>query len=256
MPEARMLSRRISQSKTLGGLKSDSARLLYTWLIPFLDVEGRYSADPEIIKGYIFPKIKSMTPLKINRLLKELAEDKLIVLYSANGETFLQFKKFHELQPGMRSEREAKSIIPNPNSGVMLENSRTNKIKLNKDKLNKSISSNPKNQDSTIQLIYDFYIWGFNKNPNLYKLTPKREQKIKSRLKEFADSKYLLWAVYAISQSSFHQGKNEDNKKFIELDEHIFRSQEQTERWIREFQEKKYYQVFEKAYKEFKEKGK
>ncbi|NIM57562.1 MAG: hypothetical protein GTO16_01275 [Candidatus Aminicenantes bacterium] len=138
MPEARMLARSISRSKSLGRLKSDSARLLYTWLIPFLDVEGRYFADPEIVKGYVFPKTKSMTPLKINRLLQELAENKLIILYSANGETFLQFKKFHELQPGMRPEREAKSIIPKPSSGLTLANSRTNKIKLNKSKLNKS----------------------------------------------------------------------------------------------------------------------
>ena len=65
MPEGRMIKRVISESKKLGHLKSDSARLLYTWLIPWLDVEGRHSADPEIIKGHIFPKIKSMTTKKI-----------------------------------------------------------------------------------------------------------------------------------------------------------------------------------------------
>jgi len=80
MPEGRMLKKRISDSKRLGALRSDSARLLYTWLLPHLDVEGRYSADPDLIKGHIFPKVKSMTLQKINKLLYELAEQGLIIL--------------------------------------------------------------------------------------------------------------------------------------------------------------------------------
>ena len=82
MPEGRMIKRVISESKKLGRLPSDSSRLLYTWLIPWLDVEGRHSADPEIIKGHIFPKVRSMTIKKIERLLQELNDEKLIVLYS------------------------------------------------------------------------------------------------------------------------------------------------------------------------------
>ncbi len=93
MPEGRMIKKRISESKKLGKLKSDSSRLLYTWLIPWLDVEDRHSADPEIIKGHVFPKVKTMTTKKIERLLLELNDAKLIVLYSAGDELYLQFKK-------------------------------------------------------------------------------------------------------------------------------------------------------------------
>jgi len=98
MPEGRMIKKCISNSKSLGFLKSDSARLLYTWLIPHLDAEGRYSADPDLIKGHIFPKIKSMTISKIKKLINELAEARLIILYKANDEVYLQLEKFHKYQ--------------------------------------------------------------------------------------------------------------------------------------------------------------
>ena len=52
MAKARMLSRDIVIDPAVAKL-SDKAALLYTWLIPFLDREGRFYALPEQIKGYI-----------------------------------------------------------------------------------------------------------------------------------------------------------------------------------------------------------
>jgi len=133
MPEGRMIKKCISNSKSLGFLKSDSARLLYTWLIPHLDAEGRYSADPDLIKGHIFPKIKSMTISKIKKLINELAEARLIILYRANDEVYLQLEKFHKYQK-IDKNREAKSKIPAPteeniiSSGITHENSGVNQI--------------------------------------------------------------------------------------------------------------------------------
>jgi hypothetical protein len=146
MPEGRMLKKCISESKSLGNLSSDSARLLYTWLIPFLDVEGRYSADPEIIKGHIFPKIKSMTISKIQKLLSDLNTAGLIILYNFNDEVYLQLTKFHEHQK-LDPTKEGKSKIPAPkledienkatpeDSRVTPEKSSLSKDKLSKDKL-------------------------------------------------------------------------------------------------------------------------
>jgi hypothetical protein len=152
MPEGRMLKKVISESKKIGTLPSDSARLLYTWLIPWLDVEGRHSADPEIIKGHVFPKVKSMSTKKIERLVHELNEGRLIILYIFDGEIYLQFKK--TLQK-IDKTREAASTIPEPkkgqiikptheNSGVTHENSSISKVNESKVKLNKSKSSCPK----------------------------------------------------------------------------------------------------------------
>ena len=141
MPEGRMLKKAISESKKLGALPSDSARLLYTWLIPWLDVEHRHSADPEIIKGHVFPKVKSMTINKILKLLLELYAAKLIILYTFDDETYLQFTK--SLQK-IDKTREAKSTIPPPNKGQLIqtqENSgvtQNNSTQLNESKLNES----------------------------------------------------------------------------------------------------------------------
>lgn len=118
-----MIKRRISESKKLGNLKSDSARLLYSWLIPWLDVEDRHSADPEIIKGHVFPKVKSMTTKKIERLLLELNDRHLIILYSANSELYLQFKK--SLQK-IHKDREAPSTIPDPKKGQIIKPTHAN----------------------------------------------------------------------------------------------------------------------------------
>jgi len=153
MPEGRMLKRRISDSKKLGALKTDSARLLYTWLIPWLDVEGRYTADPDLIKGRIFPKVKSFTPAKIEIYLKELREIGLILLYKSDGETYLQLKKFHTEQK-INREREAETKIPPPpqgsglnheNSGLNHENSNTNKVKEKEIKESLSLNKNVPN---------------------------------------------------------------------------------------------------------------
>lgn len=144
MPEGRMVKKCISDSKSLGKLKSDSARLLYTWLIPHLDVVGRYSADPDLLKGHIFPKVKSMTPKKIERLLYELAKSRLVVLFKSDEETYLELQKFHDYQK-IDPHKEAKSKIPAPtrdsmitldNSRATLENSSTSKVKESKVKVN------------------------------------------------------------------------------------------------------------------------
>ncbi|MAH50262.1 hypothetical protein CMI37_30860, partial [Candidatus Pacearchaeota archaeon] len=120
-------------SKKLGALKSDSARLLYTWLIPWLDIEGRYTADPDILKGHLFPKVESMAKGKINKLLFELAEIGLIYLYKSNGEQYLQFTKFKAMQT-LHKEREAESKIPAPNKKsceLMINHDLSPQVKLN-----------------------------------------------------------------------------------------------------------------------------
>jgi len=121
MAEGRILKRQISDSKKLGSIGSDSPRLLYTWLIPWLDIEDRHTADPDLIKGRIFPKCKDWNIKKIESGLERLNDEELIILYEANGETYLQFTK--TLQKKYR-DKEAPSKIPPPpeNSGELQRN--------------------------------------------------------------------------------------------------------------------------------------
>jgi len=113
MAEGRMLKRAVSDSKKLPELKTDAARLLWTWILPYLDVEGRYYADPDIIKGKVVPRIKTFTPQNVAEYLMDMDSVDLIILYEIEGEKYLQFRNFREFQ-NLRESKEAKSKIPPP----------------------------------------------------------------------------------------------------------------------------------------------
>jgi len=184
MPEGRMLKKLISTSQKLAKLKTDSARLLYTWLLPHLDIEGRFSADPHIVKGYVVPRLK-MTPRKITEYLEDMAKNDLIVLYEVDGDKFLQLKKFKNFQL-LREDRESKSQIPAPTKdsmltpGVIHENDSTSKVKESKSKVKESKSlCLEKFQDEDIKLTQLLIDLMSKNNPNssiLRTLTPKRQE--------------------------------------------------------------------------------
>jgi hypothetical protein len=113
MPEGRMLKKAIATSKTLPELQTDTARLIYTWLIPFLDINGRHIADPLVIKGTVVPRIKSITPEIIEECLMDMHNVGVIKMYEVNGERYLQFTVFEKHQY-LKSDREAKPTIPAP----------------------------------------------------------------------------------------------------------------------------------------------
>lgn len=113
MAEGRMLKRAVSDSRRLSELKTDSARLLWTWILPYLDIEGRYFADPDLIKGKIVPRLKTFTIDLISGYLKDMNRVGLIQLYESDGEKYLQFRNFHLFQK-LRKDKEAESKIPTP----------------------------------------------------------------------------------------------------------------------------------------------
>lgn len=128
MAEGRMLKKAISTSRRLADLKTDSARMLYTWIIPHLDVEGRFYADPSMIKGSVVPRVKDFDEVKIQDCLTDMANVGLIILYIIDGDLYLQLRKFEDHQ-NIKKEREAPSKIPPPlkdNSGPNQENSGVN----------------------------------------------------------------------------------------------------------------------------------
>ena len=121
MADGRMLKKKISKSRKLPKLPTDSDRLFYTWLIPHLDVEGRILADPDVLKGEIVPRLKDWTPKKVEETLLQLSKHKLIILYNADGDRYLELLRFGDEQ-SLRKDRERKSEIPGPDEGEIINN--------------------------------------------------------------------------------------------------------------------------------------
>jgi hypothetical protein len=111
MADGRMLKKVISTSPRVAALKNDTHRLIYTWLIPFLDVDGRHEADARIIKGHIIPLLDHITTKIIDVALRDMAENDLIMLYSVDGKNCLE----------LRNCKKRQSDIPSPDAGVPTE---------------------------------------------------------------------------------------------------------------------------------------
>lgn len=129
-----MIKKAISHSRRLAKLKTDSARMLYTWILPHLDIEGRFSADPRVIKGAIVPRLIGWGSKKIENCLLDMTIHKLIILYEHDGDKYLQYRKFKDHQI-LRTDRESESKIPAPTQLQSNSSLTPAQVKLNKDKL-------------------------------------------------------------------------------------------------------------------------
>lgn len=114
MAQGRMLKRKITRSKKMAKLKTDKARLLWFYMLPYTDVDGRVEADPEDIKDEILRKQrKGFTINRIKECLQDLHKVGLIVLYDTNNKKYLQYTRFANEQ-NLRRDKEAESEIPAP----------------------------------------------------------------------------------------------------------------------------------------------
>ena len=87
MARGRMISKAISLDEKVNALSDDTARLLFTWLIPHLDCEGRQHGDAQTIKSIVFPR-RSISTRKVEKYLKEIEKQELVLQYSVNGNTY------------------------------------------------------------------------------------------------------------------------------------------------------------------------
>jgi hypothetical protein len=181
----------ISTSKKLAGLKTDGARLLYTWLIPHTDIEGRMEGDADVVKGTVVPRLKHHTTEKVQQYLEDMHDKNLIILYQNNGDQFIELVDFGKHQR-LRADKEALSKIPappaipeTPGVGRELDGSpptkdkiSTEEDKLREDKLN----------TCPPQKVFELYK-SICTAPKLYKpklLSESRRAKIRTRNVEIA----------------------------------------------------------------------
>ena len=92
-----MLKESIRTSRTINSLSHFQFRV-WAYLITYVDDYGCGSADPELLKGMVFPRLKRVTESDIKDALKGLADAGCIHLYEVDGESYLCFPNWGEHQ--------------------------------------------------------------------------------------------------------------------------------------------------------------
>ena len=111
----RIIKETIRTNKAINSL-SDFQFRLWTYLLTYVDDYGRGSAEPEILKGFLFPRRKGVTEATIEKGLTDLANIGLINLYNVGGESYLCFSTWSEHQ----RIQQKRSKFPDPAEGTMV----------------------------------------------------------------------------------------------------------------------------------------
>lgn len=112
----------------MAGLSNDTTRLLYTWILSHLDINGNFYADPVMVNSLVFTRLGHSANI-ISKALDELTEKGLIVRYEVDGELYLNYPDFKEKQNKLNPDREANPEIPNITQEQLKSNSRATPCK-------------------------------------------------------------------------------------------------------------------------------
>jgi hypothetical protein len=107
-----MLNNKVSQSLQFNQLPNDTCRLLATWTIAHLDVNGVFYADPAIVRSLIFPRRTDISAEDVAGYLDAMEAVGLIERYEANGDLWQRWPGFQQNQPGLRADRETAQYPP------------------------------------------------------------------------------------------------------------------------------------------------
>lgn len=105
----RLIKDSLRISKKVNKLSDFNFRI-WVYLITYVDDYGRGSADPELLKGLVFPRRAGLTEAQISGALDDLANNGMIALYESEGEPYFYFPNWDKHQ----QIRNKKSKFPNP----------------------------------------------------------------------------------------------------------------------------------------------
>lgn len=108
----RIIKDSIRTSKSVNSMTDFQFRL-WVYLITYVDDYGRGSADPELLKGFVFPRRKGVTESTIEKALADLANSGSILLYDVDGESYFCFPNWGDHQR-IQTKR---SKFPAPSDG-------------------------------------------------------------------------------------------------------------------------------------------
>ena len=93
----RIIKESLRSSRSVNALTDFQFRL-WVYLITYVDDYGRGSADPELLKGFVFPRRKGITEAQIQQALLDLANTGMVILYEVDGEPYFYFPNWGEHQ--------------------------------------------------------------------------------------------------------------------------------------------------------------
>ena len=109
----RVIKESIRTSKSVNALNDFEFRL-WLYLITYVDDYGRGSADPELLRGLVFPRRKGVTEKQIQTALDSLANTGMVILYEYDGEPFFYFPNWGKHQRIQTKH----SKFPDPEDGI------------------------------------------------------------------------------------------------------------------------------------------
>ena len=115
MADGRMLKKKISLNEAVADLANDIHRLLFTWGIAHLDVEGRITGSSRGFKALVAPLLDHITFEAVLAFFHDAESQGLIQRYEEDGEWHVQYPKFTHNQ-NLTKSREAPSKRPAPPS--------------------------------------------------------------------------------------------------------------------------------------------
>jgi hypothetical protein len=204
MAQGRMLQKRISVSNKLASLSNDTARLLYTWMLSHLDVNGNFYADPVMVNNIVFTRLKKSINI-ISAALDEMAARELIIRYQINGEIYLNYPDFHEKQPKLNPYKEGTPDIP-----IMTEESRITNASVTQ--AQEKRSKEKRREDKTTEKRQEPKE-GFEEFWKLYPRKVNRAEAIQAWNKAILPS--LEFILKAIEKQKKSDQWNTDNGKYI-----------------------------------------
>jgi transposase-like protein len=245
MAKGRMLNRSISRDRDVAELANTvgvDAALLFTWMIPHLDRDGRMDADPEVVKGLVVPKLAHFTSGVVSDLLRSLSGTRMVRIYDdGRGCRFAVFPGFAKNQTGFRYDREAVSEFPDPGECTLVSGPTPDLLRSNagvvpderKGKEQKGTDGEGERKDLSgsapdLVLIPDApppkrepdgteEVWArYAEHHPRAKLGDKERRAIRARLREGSTVADLCQAIDGYHRSPFHTGENDRGAKYLD----------------------------------------
>ena len=138
----RIIKETIRTSRNVNMLTDFEFRV-WIYLITYVDDMGRGSADPELLKGLVFPRRKGITVKQIQSALETLANAGMVKLYDVDGEPYLYFPKWSEHQ----RIRNSVPKFPEPSCGELRRvAARRGKLRPESNTIQSNTESNPESE--------------------------------------------------------------------------------------------------------------